>query len=161
MRESIFNFIKKFYKKHFRIAVITILTVIFGIYLITYSLATRLHTAYNAIKSPIIKDRNEKIINIQQNERGYYSRKVENVSQEFKKLLIKKEDRFFYWHLGINPFSILRDATSYMTTGKLEGSSTLTQYVSYIEKRLNGASRLVKQNDKVINISRFRTCIAS
>lgn len=126
MRRHILNIIK-FDKKHFRIAVMATLTAMMGIYLATYPLATRLRIAYNAVESPIMKDRNGKIITIQPNQNGYYARKIEHVPEHFKTLLIKKEDRFFYWHQGLNPLSMLRSAISYLTTGKLEGSSTLTQ----------------------------------
>lgn len=124
---SILNFIKKFDQKLFCAGALAILIAIFGIYTLTYRLATQLRAAYTSVESPIIRDRNGRIVKIQRNGRGYYARKSESVPQEFKNPLIKKEDRFFYFHFGINPFSILRDATSYITTGKLEGSSTLTQ----------------------------------
>lgn len=127
MQERILNCINKVDQKHFRIAAITALMTMMGIYLATYPLAARLRIAYNAVQSPIIKDRNGKIIAIRQNPNGYYARKTERVPENFKTLLIKKEDKFFYWHMGINPLSILRSAVSYLMTGKLEGSSTLTQ----------------------------------
>lgn len=126
MQKNILNVIK-FDKKHFPIAVIVLLVAMVGIYLLTYSFATHLRAAYNAMESSIIKDRQGNIISIQPNEHGYYARKVGRVPKGFTKLLIKKEDRFFYWHAGINPLSILRAAISYMTMGEFKGSSTLTQ----------------------------------
>lgn len=118
---------KKLNKKHFRVVAMAVLISMLGIYLLTYPLATHLRAAINSVESSIIKDRNGNIINIQPNEHGYYARKLGHVPEDFKKLLIKKEDRFFYWHKGINPLSILRAVISYITTGELKGSSTLTQ----------------------------------
>ena len=34
--------------------------------------------------------------------------KLVTLPEEFKELLVNKEDRFFYYHLGINPVSTLR-----------------------------------------------------
>ena len=110
-----------------RVAVMATLIGIFGIYLATYPLAIHLRAAYSIVQSPIMQDRNKKIISIQPNKHGYYARKVESIPKNFKKLLINKEDRFFYWHAGINPLSMWRSAVSYLTTGNFEGSSTLTQ----------------------------------
>lgn len=126
MRKSVFG-IAICDKKTFRTALTVTLAAILGIYLVTYPLATHLRTAYHTVESPITKDRNGNVIGIQPNKYGYYARKTEHIPEHIKALLIKKEDRFFYWHAGINPFSMLRGAISYLATGMFEGSSTLTQ----------------------------------
>lgn len=49
------------------------------------------------------------------------------VPERFKDLLVRKEDRFFFYHVGINPASILRSSFGYIFTGRFSGSSTITQ----------------------------------
>jgi penicillin-binding protein 1C len=57
--------------------------------------------------------------------------RLEDVSPELIKALIEKEDKWFYWHLGINPISILKAAVSNVTTGKtVSGASTITMQVA-------------------------------
>lgn len=75
----------------------------------------------------MITDRNGKEILIAPNAKGYYARFEEKIPPRFSELLIRKEDRLFNYHLGINPFSIMRDAASFITTKRLKGSSTITQ----------------------------------
>ncbi|KKU52031.1 MAG: Monofunctional biosynthetic peptidoglycan transglycosylase [Parcubacteria group bacterium GW2011_GWA2_47_10] len=93
----------------------------------TNMLARNLLDAYEKQRSAIIKDRAGEIVRIQPNANGYYAESSEFLPPRFKELLIKKEDRFFYYHIGINPFSIARDIAQRIFSGKLEGSSTLTQ----------------------------------
>ena len=93
----------------------------------TNMLARNLLDAYEKQRSAVIKDRAGEIVRIQPNANGYYAESSEFLPPRFKELLIKKEDRFFYYHIGINPFSIARDIAQRIFSGKLEGSSTLTQ----------------------------------
>ena len=46
---------------------------------------------------------------------------------ELKDLLLRKEDRWFYFHPGLNPLSILRDGAQAIVTHRISGSSTLAQ----------------------------------
>ncbi|OGZ55366.1 MAG: hypothetical protein A3F85_02835 [Candidatus Ryanbacteria bacterium RIFCSPLOWO2_12_FULL_44_26] len=82
---------------------------------------------YEAQKSNIVVDRNGNEILIKPNTKGHYMRPVESVPDEFSKQLIAKEDRFFYYHLGVNPVSIVRSLASYIFTSRFSGSSTITQ----------------------------------
>src|SRR3989338_4704343 len=67
------------------------------------------------------------IIAILPNSKKYFSLPVSDPPSAFIRLAIQKEDRFFYRHPGINPFSILRGAISYIASGNTRGSSTITQ----------------------------------
>ena len=56
---------------------------------------------------------------------------LEEVSPELIKAIIEKEDNWFYWHTGINPFSIVRAFYRNLTTGETQlGASTITMQVA-------------------------------
>ncbi len=111
----------------FRAACVALFCSIVIFSFITHSFAERLREAYQSQQSITIKDRNGEIIRIQPNSKGFYSQSSEFIPERFKELLIQKEDRFFYYHFGINPFSIARDISQYLFSGARGGSSTLTQ----------------------------------
>ncbi|MDR2165427.1 MAG: penicillin-binding protein 1C, partial [Zoogloeaceae bacterium] len=59
--------------------------------------------------------------------------RVEDVSPRYLEALIRYEDRTFYWHPGVNPFSLLRAAWQWARHGKIiSGGSTLTMQVARI-----------------------------
>jgi len=87
----------------------------------------RLLSDYKNLSSIIITDRNGEIIAIKPNSKGNYARYDVSLPEKFKTLLIKKEDRFFYIHPGINPVSALRALVEYLKTGTPGASSTITQ----------------------------------
>jgi penicillin-binding protein 1C len=56
---------------------------------------------------------------------------LEEVSPELTKAIIEKEDRWFYWHLGVNPVSIVRALYKNLISGEVEsGASTITMQVA-------------------------------
>lgn len=56
---------------------------------------------------------------------------LDQVSDEMKRAIIAKEDRWFYVHPGINPFAIVRAVLRNMTTGKrTSGASTITMQLA-------------------------------
>jgi len=55
------------------------------------------------------------------------------VPDKFEKSLLTFEDRYFYWHPGINPVSIMRAFTSNIKAGEIvSGGSTITMQVARI-----------------------------
>lgn len=103
------------------------LLLFFAIYVGSYFFAGHIVTLYSNQESAILQDRNGIEISIQPNVKGQYMRPTESIPQRFKDLLIAKEDRLFFYHLGINPLSIIRNFLKYPFTRRFEGSSTLTQ----------------------------------
>ena len=87
----------------------------------------KLLNLYALQQSRLITDRNGAVIRLLPNTKGYYMRPVATVPPLFRDLLIRKEDRFFFYHPGINPLSICRDLFSLVLDGRRSGSSTLTQ----------------------------------
>ncbi|MBL7698371.1 MAG: penicillin-binding protein 1C [Chitinophagaceae bacterium] len=56
---------------------------------------------------------------------------LEEMSPLLKKTIIEKEDRFFYYHFGINPFSIIRAfGKNILKSKRTSGASTITMQVA-------------------------------
>ncbi|MCK4592486.1 transglycosylase domain-containing protein [Candidatus Parcubacteria bacterium] len=111
------------------ILIITTITIplILGGFLLSLKFKNELLVAYKNNRSISIKDRNNENIFIKPNHLGYYAEYSDEVPAQFKKLLIKKEDKYFYYHLGINPVSSLRAFYNFLTGKKNLASSTITQ----------------------------------
>ena len=57
--------------------------------------------------------------------------RLDEVSPDLKKVIIKKEDDWFYWHFGVNPFSVIRAMFQNIISGKrISGASTITMQVA-------------------------------
>ena len=72
---------------------------------------------------------------------------LEDVSQELIKAIIEKEDKWFYWHPGINPYSIIRTLIRNIASGNVEaGASTITMQVARMiePKKRNYSNKLVE-----------------
>jgi len=121
------NYLTLFFASKTRKILSLLALIIIAFYGLSYPLARQLKDTANNSLSPTVLDRNGKEIIIKPNAKGYYQRPLQNVPLRVKQLLLQKEDRFFYWHLGINPFSIVRDRAQYMLSSQSQGSSTLTQ----------------------------------
>jgi len=103
---------------------------------------------YHKQASRVIKDRNGEIITLLPNEKGYRNYQIQEIPPKIKELLIKKEDRFFYYHFGFNPLSILQEGISKLGFGNRKGSSTITQQLAKIllgkEKERNLKNKLLE-----------------
>ena len=82
----------------------------------------------------------------------YFPCDLDRVSQYVIKSTLSFEDRWFYWHLGINPVSVLRALWINLRAGKvLSGGSTITQQVA----------RLMEPRPRTVGskiIEAFRAC---
>ncbi len=59
----------------------------------------------------------------------------DSLPEKFKKALLTFEDRYFYWHPGINPVSIIRALTYNIKAGEIvSGGSTITMQVARISR---------------------------
>ncbi len=83
--------------------------------------------------SLVVKDRSGKILRVFLADDGAWRIRThpEEIPVKLKYILIKKEDRFFYYHPGVNPFSVARALFQNITTGKrVSGASTITMQVA-------------------------------
>lgn len=56
---------------------------------------------------------------------------LEEVSVEFQKAILFKEDKYFYYHIGVNPIAVARAFTNNMLSGRTtSGASTITMQVA-------------------------------
>ena len=83
-------------------------------------------------QSQIIKDRNGIVIKITENNRGDYAEHINYLPKDFTKALIKKEDKMFYFHQGVNIKSTIKAIINYFIFNKKTASSTITQQLSKI-----------------------------
>lgn len=72
---------------------------------------------------------------------------LKDVSPELIKAILEKEDKWFYWHPGVNPYSIIRTLIRNIASGDVEaGASTITMQVARMlePKRRNYFNKLTE-----------------
>jgi penicillin-binding protein 1C len=81
---------------------------------------------------------------------------LHEISDVLKRALIEKEDRWFYWHFGVNPFAIVRAAlNNTLQKRTTSGASTLTMQVArMLENRRSGVNRQRTVGNKLVEILR-------
>ncbi len=120
-------------KRKFLFALLSALIIGSAIFFVLSSkLSDGLIFAYSNNRSVTIKDRNLNKIIIKPNQSGYYDEYADEVPPLFKKLLLLKEDKYFYYHPGINPISNLRAFLNLLMGNKNLASSTITQQLAKI-----------------------------
>lgn len=103
---------------------------ILGIFIGMFFIARDGEHRYEVLLSVTLHDRYGIPIAIQENKKGLYVYSRSTLPDNFTNLLLAKEDRFFYYHLGINPLSTLRALFHYITDGDASGASTITQQLA-------------------------------
>ena len=85
-------------------------------------------TQYEALESVVMYDRFDIPLYITTNNRDHFQISTDKLPDSLVKLLVKKEDRFFWLHIGINPVSMLRAVFS--RAEQSYGGSTITQQLA-------------------------------
>ncbi|MBP6881470.1 MAG: transglycosylase domain-containing protein [Candidatus Pacebacteria bacterium] len=116
-------------KKHQKSLTISLLLIIF-LFVTLYLVARDAEEKFQDQLSLVITDRNEIPLSIKENSRGHYVYQTTSLPEEFKRLLIQKEDRFFYYHPGVNPVSTIRALYALVAHGNAGGASTITQQLA-------------------------------
>lgn len=98
-----------------------------GFLLFSYHLQRELLMVYNRGESVKILDREGKKIALLPNQKGHFAQYLDAIPPKFKELLLKKEDKYFYYHFGFNPWSISQAALRYLGIGNRKASSTISQ----------------------------------
>ena len=97
--------------------------------LVMFLLNLQLRHIYETQASDSLIDRNGKLLVLRENGLGYQAWYGSGLPDAFRELLLEKEDRYFYLHPGVNPFSSVRAAYTYIRHGK-GGGSTVTQQLT-------------------------------
>jgi len=114
------------------IAILCATAVVAGFAAILWRMDSRLMAAYNANRSAVVTDTNGKTLARLPNAAGYYNEYLPEIPADFSKLLVQKEDRWFYWHKGFNPISIIQALAQRIGLGGRTGSSTISQQLAKI-----------------------------
>ncbi len=125
------NRVKKIILRY-RLSIGLTLAVLLAACIVLGFLNAKLMATYNSSRSFSITDRNSNILFVSKNPNSYYAEYAETVPENFKNLLINKEDKYFYWHFGFNPWSILRAAGNKLGLSQRTASSTITQQLAKI-----------------------------
>lgn len=112
------------YKYYFLIVFIIVLL------LALWSAADEAKKRYQTLLSNTIFDRSGIAISIKENSKGHYVNTLEILPEDFRRLLILKEDKYFYYHPGINPLSNIKAIYQYIIGGQTSGASTITQQLT-------------------------------
>lgn len=118
------------YLKKYKIIILIILSLLSLLIIfkyISFSVTKKLLAVYQSRESVQITDRHGDLISLKQNLMGYYAEYTDTVPQEFEKILLEKEDKYFYYHPGVNPISILRAVKNYILGNENIASSAITQ----------------------------------
>jgi penicillin-binding protein 1C len=85
---------------------------------------------------------------------------LEEINPVLVKAIINKEDKWFYWHFGVNPVSVFRSLFTNITGGEIKsGASTISmQVIRLLEKRdrtyLNKIIEMIRAIQLEINYSK-------
>ncbi|MDB5259522.1 MAG: hypothetical protein JWO73_730 [Candidatus Taylorbacteria bacterium] len=97
---------------------------------------------YDQNQSVSFIDRNGRLLMLMPNAKGNYALYATSTPEIFSKLLLRKEDRFFYLHPGVNPVSIGELMLSKAGIGSHRGASTIEQQLTKL--------LLEQENDRTI-----------
>ncbi|MFT5147905.1 MAG: penicillin-binding protein 1C [Flavobacteriales bacterium] len=83
--------------------------------------------------STLVTDKNDKVLHAFLNNDDKWRMYIEpdEISDLLKEAFLEKEDKYFYYHPGVNPFAILRAVFNNIVTGRrTSGASTITMQVA-------------------------------
>ena len=83
--------------------------------------------------SPVVYDRNGGLLAayLSDDDKWRLRTDPETISEDLRTAIIAKEDRWFYYHPGVNPLAIVRAAWNNVVTGRrTSGASTITMQVA-------------------------------
>jgi membrane carboxypeptidase/penicillin-binding protein PbpC len=109
------------------------LLILIGLRISFEKMTSGLIKIYGKNQSYEVYDRNGKEIALLQNPKKEYASYRNDYPAKLKKTVIQKEDKYFYFHPGINPFSTLRGLLAgldFLNLGR--GSSTIHQQLAKI-----------------------------
>ncbi len=87
--------------------------------------------------STVLLDRNGELLGARIADDGQWRfPQVDSLPEKYRKAVIQFEDRFFYYHPGINPFSLIRALSQNLKAGEIvSGGSTLSMQVIRLSRK--------------------------
>ena len=126
-------------KANCRIFVIISGVIVLAVALLAAAHSMQLHIMadYVQLESVRVLDRQGRLISLEPNAKGNYATYINadntghtsNLPSSFVDQLIAQEDRLFYYHPGVNPWSLIGGVLNRIGIGSRTGSSTITQQV--------------------------------
>ncbi|WP_169763881.1 penicillin-binding protein 1C [Campylobacter mucosalis] len=104
--------------------------VFFAIFLVLDAMFPLNLDALNKSQSKIVYDKNGEILRIKLSDDGALRFYTSNIPEILKNSVILFEDRYFYYHFGINPLSIIRATFHNLKSQNRIGASTITMQVA-------------------------------
>src|SRR5262245_26446234 len=83
--------------------------------------------------SPVVRDRRGEFLSPSLAAAGIWRLNTgpDEIPVKLRRILIQREDRYFYYHPGVNPFSIARALARNIRAGRVvSGASTITMQVA-------------------------------
>ena len=120
--------LKKIFKLSLKISLIGLLLTVILFFVCNYFFPFKLDISY----SQLILDKKEEIVYgfLSEDDKWRFQTELDEISPILKETILYKEDRYFYYHFGVNPFSVGRAAVRNIWTGRrTSGASTITMQV--------------------------------
>lgn len=124
---------------------------IFGILSIIFPL--RVDVPY----SQVITDRDGQIIHtfLSPDDKWRFQATLQEISPQLLETIIQKEDRWFYWHIGLNPVSLVRAFVVNIRQRKIiSGASTMTMQVARLLENYHRPGRARTLWHKTVEVFR-------
>jgi len=116
-------------KKIFKTSLITLASIILLFFIFDFVFPFRFQISH----SQLVLDKNGKVLGafLSKDDKWRMKAELSEISPELKKAFLEKEDKYFYYHLGVNPISLGRALINDIFAGKrTSGASTITMQVA-------------------------------
>jgi penicillin-binding protein 1C len=107
--------------------------------------------------SLLITDRRGEVLHafLSHDDKWRIKTELREIIPELRKAILHKEDRYFYYHPGVNPVAIVRALTNNLLRSKTtSGASTITMQVARLTERYQTGARKRTYGNKLIEIGR-------
>lgn len=127
-----FNLISK--KRIFVYFISWLVLILFCLFILHKIFPLQYHLSY----STLVTDYKGKVVHayLSNDDKWRMKTELDEISDNLKKAIINKEDRYFYYHFGVNPLAIARAMVSNISKNKrVSGASTITMQVARMLNR--------------------------
>ncbi len=138
---------------------ISLIVIVAGVVGTAYLVVPKPQLLENFSFSTGIYDRNGELLRLSLSDDDKYRLYVpiEKIPENAKKALLLYEDNYFYYHMGVDPFAILRAFFNNFTPARKQGASTITMQLARLAFNLetNTVTGKIYQMVKAMQIEMF------